>query len=157
MSVSVSCQERIVPFHVILGAPIRKIAARVRENISLFHRPARSAGFPIVPGKRFILVGNGAIDVLPDLIDPVQVMPAFNQITFRVTCQTLQDFISRAREKRFVSFIYRHHEIPFSDRFCAVVTLPKRNRVTPVQIVRFLGINLRVCGSPKKQKESGNE
>lgn len=157
MSVSVSCQKRFVPFHVILGAPIRKIAARVRENVSLLHRPARPTGFPIVPGEGFVLVGNGAIDVLPDLINPIQVMSAFNQIAFRVACQTLQDFISRAREKCFVRLIHGHHEIPFSDRFFAVVTLPKRYRITPVQIVRFLSINLRVCGSPKNQKESGNE
>ncbi len=147
----------VVASDVILCAPIRKIAARVRENVSLFHRPARPTGFPIVPGEGFVLVRNGTIDVFPDLINPVQVMPAFNQVPFRVTSQTLKHFISRAREKRFVRLIYGHHEIPFSDRFCAVVTLPKRYRVTPVQIVRFLSINLCVCGSPKNQKESGNE
>ena len=150
-------KKSLVTLDVILGAPIRKIATRVRENISLFHRPARPTGFPIVPGEGFVLVGNGAIDVLPDLIDTVQIMSAFNQVPFRVTCQTLQDFIARAREKRFVRLIYGHHQIPFSDRFYTVVTLPKRYRVAPVQIVRFLGINLRVCGSPKNQKESGNE
>lgn len=144
MSVSVSCQERIVPFHVILGAPIRKIAARVRENISLFHRPARPSRFPIVPGERFVLVGNGAIDVLPDLIDTVQVMPAFNQITFRVTCQTLQDFISRAREKVLVCFVGRHDLSPFLVELTSRLNLsPNGHRVIPVQVIALLRINLR--------------
>ncbi len=144
MSVSVSCQERIVPFHVILGAPIRKIAARVRENISLFHRPARPTGFPIVPGERFVLVGNGAIDVLPDLIDPVQVMPAFNQVAFRMTCQTLQHFISRARDKFLVCFVDRHDLSPFFIELTSRLNFsPNGHRVIPVQVIALLRVDLR--------------
>lgn len=144
MSVSVSCQKRVVPFHVILGAPIRKIAARVRENISLLHRPARPSRFPIVPGERFILVGNGAIDVFPDLINPIQVMSTFNQITFRMTCQTQQDFISRAREKFLVCFIDRHDLSPFLIELTSRLNFsPNGHRVIPVQVIALLRVDLR--------------
>ncbi len=137
-------KKSLVTVDVILGTPIRKIAARVRENVSLFHCPARPARFPIVPGERFVLVGNGAIDVLPDLIDAIQVMPSFNQITFRVTCQTLQDFISRAREKVLVCFVGRHDLSPFLLELTSRLNLsPNGHRVIPVQVIALLRINLR--------------
>ena len=137
-------EKSLVTLDVILGAPIRKIAARVRENISLFHRPARSARLPFVPGEGFVLVGNGAIDVLPNLVNAVQVVPAFNQITFRLTCQTLQDFISRAREKVLVCFVGRHDLSPFLVELTSRLNLsPNGHRVIPVQVIALLRINLR--------------
>ncbi|SIS81465.1 hypothetical protein SAMN02744133_102483 [Thalassospira xiamenensis M-5 = DSM 17429] len=147
----------IVPLYVILSAPIRKVAARMCENIALLHHPARPTGFPFVPSEAFVLVGDGTIDVFPNLIDTMQIMSALDQVSFGVLRQSLQNFLTRAGNKRFVCFIGGHHEVPFSDCLSTVVTRPKRNRVIPVQIVGFLVINLRVCRSHNHQKESGNE
>lgn len=134
----------VVASDVILCAPIRKIATRVRKNVSLFHCPASPSRFPIVPSERFILVGNGAIDVFPDLINPVQVMSAFNQITFRVACQTLQDFISRARDKCLVCFVDRHDLSPFLIELTSRLNFsPNGHRVIPVQVIALLRVDLR--------------
>ncbi len=147
----------VVPLHVIFRAPIRKIATRMRENIALLHYPARRTGFPFVPGKGFVLVGYSTIDVFPNLIDTMQIVSTFDQLSFSMLREALKNFLTRARNESFVRFIRGHHKIPFSDSFCAVVTCPKRHRVLPVQVVRLLGINLRASSSPKNQKEYGDE
>lgn len=152
MSVSVSRQKRVVPFHVILGAPIRKIAARVRENVSLLHRPARPARFPIVPGERFILVGNGAIDVFPDLVDTTQIVTTLYQVTFRVLCQAHFDLFVRARHQSFVGFVGWHDLRPFLIKLRTCLKLsPHRHGVLPIQVITLLRVNLRThwCTSKK--------
>lgn len=153
----VSCQKRVVAFHIILGTPIGKIAARMREDVSLLHRPTRSGLFPFVPGKCFVLVSDSSVDVLPNLIHPMEIISALYEIAFRMLRQPPQNFLSRSKDKFFVRFIHRHYTVPLGDSICTSVVRPKRHRVIPIQVVGLLGINLRVSGSPKNQKEYGDE
>lgn len=148
----VSCQKRVVAFHIILGTPIGKIAARMSENVSLLHRPTRSGLFPFVPGKRFVLVGDSSVDVLPDLVDTTHIVTTLNQVTFRVLCQAHFDLFVRARHQSFVGFVGWHDLRPFLIKLRTCLKLsPHRHGVLPIQVITLLRVNLRThwCTSKK--------
>ena len=148
----VSCQKRVVAFHIILGTPIGKIAARMSANVSLLHRPTRAGLFPFVPGKRFVLVGDSSVDVLPDLVDTTHIVTTLNQVTFRVLCQAHFDLFVRARHQSFVGFVGWHDLRPFLIKLRTCLKLsPHRHGVLPIQVITLLRVNLRThwCTSKK--------
>lgn len=152
MSALVSRQKRVVAFHIILGTPIGKIAARMRKNVSLLHRPTRSGLFPFVPSKRFVLVGDSSVDVLPNLVDTTQIVTSLYQVTFRVLFQAHFDLVVRARHQSFVGFVSWHDVRPLLIKLRTCLKLsPNRHCVLPIQVITLLRVNLRTrwCTSKK--------
>lgn len=145
-------KERFVTLHVVLCAPIRKVAARMRENVSLLHRPTRSSLLPFVPGKCFVLVGDSSVDVLPNLVDTPQIVTSLYQVTFRVLCQAHFDLVVRAKHQSFVGFVSWHDLRPLLIKLCTCLKLsPHRHCVLPIQVITLLRVNLRTrwCTSKK--------
>jgi len=147
-------KESFVTLHVIVCAPIRKIATRTCENIALLHYPARRTGFPFVPGKGFVLVGDSPIDVLPDLVDTTQIVTSLYQVTLRVFCQAHFNLVMRSRHQSFVGFVSWHDLRPFLIKLRTCLKLsPHRHCVVPIQVITLLRVNLRTrwCTSKKDQ------
>lgn len=150
----VSCQKRVVAFHIILGTPIGKISARMRENVSLLHRPTRSGLFPFVPGKRFVLVGDSPVDVFPNLVDAVQVVASLDQITVGMFCQALQNLTARTRNDSFIRFIGRHDFRPFIIELSTCLKFrPNRHCIPPIQVIALLRKYLRTHWRTSKKDQ----
>lgn len=118
--------------------------ARARKNIALFYDPTRRLSCPLVPCMGFVLIGDRPVSMLPDLINPMQIVTALDLLTLWMVGHLLENFIARTRDQILIGLICRHDAIPFFIKLVSRLNLsPDGNSIIPIQIVASLRVNLR--------------